>query len=324
MRFSIIVPVYNVESYLDDCANSVLNQSFADWEMILIDDGSTDSSAEKCDVFSREDTRIRCIHKENGGLSDARNAGITAALGEYIVFLDGDDMLDDYALSNINELLCSEPDMLIGRYIEFEKTGLHIKHDIFNPDVKKMNCGNVDTVITHIMNKNGFSCMAWKNVYRRLFLSENALYFKKGIYHEDEHWTPLVFVANPSVCYLASPFYLYRVNRKNSIMRNHNLTRDMDKISIACELHALSANESLSSEKRIFLNYRVAMIYSSILMYSYELTPVERKKILLEAAKYIWLIDGCDNKKVKFERLLIKMVGVRATAFLLGIRERIK
>ena len=90
---SIIVPVYNVKDYLNECVESIVNQSYTALEIILVDDGSTDGSAEICDNWLKRDSRIRVIHKENGGLSDARNAGMSIATGEYVGFVDGDDKI---------------------------------------------------------------------------------------------------------------------------------------------------------------------------------------------------------------------------------------
>jgi len=95
MTFSIIVPVYKTEKYINDCVQSVLSQSFSDYECILVDDGSPDSCPSLCDDFCKNDKRIKVIHKENGGLSDARNTGILQAIGEYVIFLDSDDKLAD-------------------------------------------------------------------------------------------------------------------------------------------------------------------------------------------------------------------------------------
>ena len=93
MRFSIILPIYNVEKYLKECVDSILKQTFLDYELILVDDGSTDGSPELCDKLAETDGRIRVLHKKNGGLSDARNAGTNIAKGDYIIYIDSDDFI---------------------------------------------------------------------------------------------------------------------------------------------------------------------------------------------------------------------------------------
>lgn len=91
MKISIIIPVYNVLDFISECVNSVLNQTYKNFEILLVDDGSTDGSSQLCDEFGNKDNRIRVYHKKNGGLSDARNYGICRATGDYIIFLDSDD-----------------------------------------------------------------------------------------------------------------------------------------------------------------------------------------------------------------------------------------
>ena len=93
-KISVIVPVYKVEKYIHKCVDSILNQAFSDIEVILVDDGTPDRCGEICDAYGEQDSRVKVIHKENGGLSDARNAGMPHASGEYIIFIDSDDYID--------------------------------------------------------------------------------------------------------------------------------------------------------------------------------------------------------------------------------------
>jgi glycosyltransferase involved in cell wall biosynthesis len=124
-RLSIIIPVYNVEEYLDRCLNSVLDQEFTSYEVILVDDGSTDSSPLICDRYSATDPRFRTLHKPNGGVSSARNAGLELAKGEYVMFLDSDDALLPYGLDDMMEVLTGE-DMVLAGYATFIG-GIHVK-----------------------------------------------------------------------------------------------------------------------------------------------------------------------------------------------------
>ena len=117
-RLSIIVPVYNAEEYLDRCINSILDQDFTSYEVILVDDGSTDSSPLICDRYSSTDPRFRTLHKPNGGVSSARNAGLELAKGEYIMFLDSDDALLPFALDDMIDVVAGD-DMVIGGYAAF-------------------------------------------------------------------------------------------------------------------------------------------------------------------------------------------------------------
>ena len=129
-KISIIVPVYNVEKYLEKCVRSILAQTFTDFELILVDDGSPDSSGAMCDQFAEQDQRVKVIHKENGGLSDARNAGIEIATGEYLGFVDSDDYIADdmYELLYTN-IVKEDADLSIcGIYDVYEGKELSLIH----------------------------------------------------------------------------------------------------------------------------------------------------------------------------------------------------
>ena len=104
-KISVIIPVYNVQDYLEECVNSILAQTYTNLEIILVDDGSKDNSGQLCDAFSKRDSRVKVIHKENGGVSTARNAGIESATGEYIAFVDADDYIAPDMYSRLMNLL---------------------------------------------------------------------------------------------------------------------------------------------------------------------------------------------------------------------------
>lgn len=122
-KFSIIVPIYNVEEFLRECIESILRQTFRDFELILVDDGSPDHCGMICDEYALKDERIRVIHKRNGGLSDARNAGLDLATGKYIYFLDGDDYVHPDLLDRVNSSMESDTDLLVFHYWEQTEDG---------------------------------------------------------------------------------------------------------------------------------------------------------------------------------------------------------
>lgn len=115
-KFSVIVPIYNVEKYLDQCVESVLTQSYEDFELILVDDGSPDNCGKMCDAFAEKDERVKVVHKENGGLVSARKAGAEAAAGDYVVCLDGDDWLAERCLETYSEIITNyNVDLIVSR-----------------------------------------------------------------------------------------------------------------------------------------------------------------------------------------------------------------
>ena len=128
MKISIIVPIYNVENYLDKCIKSIVNQSFKNLEIILVDDGSPDRCPQMCDAWAERDARIRVIHKENGGPSSARNAGIELASGDYVIFLDPDDYwMGTNALCHLYEIAIQfNADVVRGEYVSIDEDGNNI------------------------------------------------------------------------------------------------------------------------------------------------------------------------------------------------------
>jgi glycosyltransferase involved in cell wall biosynthesis len=132
MKLSVIIPVYNVKKYLDECVQSVLKQNLTDFELLLINDGSTDHSGKLCDEYAAADNRVRVFHKENGGVSSARNLGIENAAGEWITFIDS----DDYILNSFFSALCDDNNAdLIMQGFEYMESGICIKEYTYDPEV---------------------------------------------------------------------------------------------------------------------------------------------------------------------------------------------
>ena len=133
MKISIVLPIYNVEKYLPDCINSIIDQKSSDeCEIILVNDGSTDNSPSLCDAYASEYSNIKVFHKKNGGLSDTRNYGLKYATGEYILFVDSDDCLCQNALSEFNkELELSNPDIIIGDAVVIDEDGNKVEKSDF-------------------------------------------------------------------------------------------------------------------------------------------------------------------------------------------------
>jgi len=163
MKLSIIVPVYKVEKYLDRCIQSILGQSFSDFELILVDDGSPDSCGEKCEEWAKKDSRIKVIHKKNGGLSDARNAGIDIAQGEYIGFVDSDDYIKpDMFEVLIHNIEAFDADISICGYIDVYANGC--RNESLD---KKVYVWNQEEAIRNILLGKLLSVHAWTKLYKR-------------------------------------------------------------------------------------------------------------------------------------------------------------
>lgn len=185
--FSIIVPVYKVETYLDKCVRSLTNQTEKNLEILLVDDGSPDNCPAMCDAYALEDPRIRVIHKKNGGLSDARNAGIAAASGKYLIFVDSDDTIEEDTCQRLLPFTEGNYDIIIG-------DGKCLGADKYLSHGYTAQCLSGQEYLHLAFQSRPMPMTAWLYIYSRSFLTENHLQFKYGIAHEDEEFTPRAFL----------------------------------------------------------------------------------------------------------------------------------
>ena len=226
-EISIIVPVYNVEKYLSKCIDSILNQTFNNFELILVDDGSTDSSIQICDEYRMKDKRIKVIHKQNGGLSSARNAGLDIALGKYIGFVDSDDFIH----KNMYQLLYSNltkynGDISIcrfGRIFDGEKS-TNIE-DSCNVKVTEMTGYNA---LENLYNDKFLDfIVAWNKLYKREIFKD--IRYPVGKIHEDEFIIHRILYESKKVIYIDKILYYY-YQRDNSIMGKKFNLKSIDRV----------------------------------------------------------------------------------------------
>jgi len=229
--FSLIVPVFNVELYLRCCLDSVISQTFIEFECILVDDGSPDDCPAICDEYVKKDSRFKVIHKENGGLSHARNTGIRAALGEYIVLLDSDDLfVNNTALENLYKTIEeNKTEVLFNSNITILKGETVTFSDEFEAEFIS---GDTIQFYSEIKNNRKILLAGWLFTVQRNFLFYNDLFFKIGILHEDDHWMPRLICAVSKIGINHSPFYMYRIERPGSIKAILSPRRLFDQLTI--------------------------------------------------------------------------------------------
>ena len=209
---SVIVPVYKVEKYLDRCVESITNQTYKNLEIILVDDGSPDNCPKMCDEWVQKDSRIKVIHKENGGLSDARNAGMAIATGEVISFIDSDDYIDlnMYELL-INKMHETDSDIVSCGVNWVDESGGVLKCDMVLSDV----VFSTEEAMKELLDDGALKQPVWNRIYKR----EIALTipFEKGKCHEDVFWSYQAVGKSKRICVINHAFYYY-VQRSDSIM----------------------------------------------------------------------------------------------------------
>lgn len=258
---SIIVPVYNVEKYLHKCINSILNQTFKEFELILVDDGSTDKSAQICDEYKRKDSRIKVIHKKNGGLSDARNMGLESAVSEYIAFIDSDDFIHPQMfeiLYNISLKYDSDISMC-----DFKRV---YENDIYK--LRKYKTNNQEVLVytslealNQLYSENTVKFVAaWNKLYKRnIFIN---LKYKNNKIHEDEFIIHELLYRSKKIVYTPVPLYYY-LQREGSIMKSKFNVKRLDGLDAYRERIKFfkKIDEKILFEKAIFVYSREFFLY---------------------------------------------------------------
>lgn len=224
MRFSVVIPVYNVMEYLEKCVQSVLDQTCSDYEIILVDDGSTDDSGKLCDTLAAATPdKVRVIHQENGGLGAARNTGLEHADGEYLVFIDS----DDYVAPNMLEKLSQKMDAMSADIYTFgfrtDKNGdtsaVFVDH---LPEDRVFTLADTPELLLALPN-------AWTRIYRKTLFLETGIRYPSRVWFEDIRTTTKLFAQAKGIAAVNEPFYYY-VIREGSIMNNSKIARNHEII----------------------------------------------------------------------------------------------
>ena len=301
VKFSIIVPVYNVEKYIDQCLKSILKQTFKDYEVIIVNDGSPDNSQDIIDIYVKKDKRFKSFRKKNGGLSSARNYGVTKAKGEYLVFVDSDDDINKDLLMELNkEIELNKVDVI--------KYGINI--------IDNENKIEISELFHNITGEEAFSKLikeslfvtAWSYAYRRKYWLDNEFKYAEGRIHEDYGLTPYVVICASSVSSIDIAGYNYYI-RDNSIMSSNDeaklIKKNEDCLVQFDNLINLIDDTSISNEsKNLFRSYmsnglinRCVLLKDKLLkdyireiksrkLYQYLLTDTFGRKVKMLCFKY--------------------------------------
>ena len=229
-KISVIVPIYNVEDYLHRCVDSIINQTYTNLEIILVDDGSPDNCLKICDEYAKKDSRIKVVHKKNGGLSDARNAGLEIATGEYIGFVDSDDYISLYFYEKLmNVIKVSGSDIVecgVKKFTENNEI-----NDVENSKLDFKIFNKFEAMQNLIMNKI-LSVTVWNKLYKKDVIDK--LRFKVGKTNEDNFFTYLAFDNANKISKLDDELYYY-LQRENSIMGESYKLNRLDEIEAKYE-----------------------------------------------------------------------------------------
>lgn len=311
--FSIIIPVYQTEKYLSICIDSVLKQSFKDYEIILVDDGSMDRSPEICDRYALQYDRVNVIHKENGGSSDARNVGIKAACGEFLLFLDSDDFWDDvHLLKKLQmEIIKQDCDVLNYHFrYYYEESGKYIEY-FTEIDTDHLNTMQPDDVFVYLVSHNQFIASAWNKAVDRELIINNKIYFRKGVTSEDIEWCARIAIASKKMGGCNVNGYCYR-QRSGSITHTisvHNVEMLYCNIKLCLE-YEIPPEKGLKY-RDAYMKY-ISYQYGTLLFHINTLGNGDRKEQIKETEKYQYLLKFNQNKKIRILYIFNLLLGYKA------------
>lgn len=281
MDLSIIIPIYNVEKYIRPCMESVFGQHLdKDYEVILVNDGTKDNSFYVIDNLIKAHDNIIVIEQENQGLSAARNTGLTKASGEYVLFLDSDDLLVNDTLSLLlQKAKESAADMIVADFIKLTDEQILSFHPkvISNVGVQEKNGWDF-----FVNDFNPQECYVWRTLYRRSFLEENHLSFIPGIYFEDVPFTTECYLKAEKCVRFPLLFYVYR-QRANSIVSSVNMKKVTDFNIVLEHLQAMRLEYSLPTNVAQKLSDTMFSAFSSAIWYlSHDKMLLARRKEYVE------------------------------------------
>lgn len=293
-KISVIVPIYNVEKYLDRCIESILKQTYKNIEIILVDDGSTDNSGKMCDQFAKRDNRIKVIHKKNGGMSDARNVGLDFVSGEYIAFVDSDDWISPVMFERLysilkkykTEIVVCEPIYAYETYIDEQQ----FSGKSFELSKRK--------AIELLIEDRKFRSVVWNKLYARRLWAD--IRFPKGKHYEDVHIVYKIYDMCETISFLDQGLYYY-FQRSQSIVHSTNFESHMELV------HAVEERAKFLKLKYPDMTPRLsASVISSVLIVYREL-GIYKIKIDKNTKKYMRKKINSYKRKNIFQYLSPRM-----------------
>ena len=301
-KVSVIVPIYKVEAYLDKCIQSILAQTYEKLEIILVNDGSPDNCPAICDAWGSKDSRIKVVHKENGGLSDARNAGLAEATGEYTVFVDSDDLISCRYVESLLNAARENGTPIAACDVQVFIDG----EEPMEPEAGLMSCKTAQQALEELTSGEGIRAVAWNKIYHTELLKGEL--FPVGRHHEDEFFTYRLLHKAGSIAWVDVPLYFYR-QRSGSIMHEFSIKRldALDAYLQRIELFRTHYPEIFRKDKVSFC-VSCCMFYAGGIKNDYKELGALRKAILLR------------RKQIRFTAGELKRYSFRELFFILASR----
>lgn len=310
---TIIIPIYKVEKYLKKCVQSVINQTYSNLEIILVDDGSPDNCGKICDDYAKEDKRIKVIHKLNGGLSDARNKGLDIATGKYVYFLDSDDSISKDAIKYLYHIIKeNNADIAIGKMKEVFKENYSFNQEeiLLKENLKDtIKLYTKEQALEEMLYNTEFTNMACNKLYKKRLFSK--IRYPVGMLYEDLGTTYKLISCSEKVVLGSKITYYYLANRKESIMnKNYNSTR-MQALKFAEEILEFIQREYPKIEKAAIARLYMECIFILLKIPRDNKYKKDNDKIKDYLRKYRWIVINNKKMPIKQKVLCVFAIGGR-------------
>lgn len=320
MKVSVVLSVYNVKPYLERCVQSVLNQTYKDFEIVLVDDGSTDGSGELCDQIAKSDSRIVVVHQKNQGNSGARNTGIRQAKGDYIIFADSDDywLLNDGLMTLVQN--CDEgTDLICFKEVDIWKDDRKTYNPYNLKEISKLS--NSQELFSYLVRTHQLRMAVWIAMVRRQILLDHELFFPLRLMGEDFYWHFCLWqhVDKVKMLNLYLYGYCHRLGSITTATVSLRPYRDYGKIFTywkeQYQLGCVNGEAILAYLADIWINRGYCF---------YKLKAADKPEALAILREHADLLDHAATPKAKRTVKILHFVGLRVTVYLLGLYWRLR
>lgn len=308
MKISVIIPIYNVGFYLQECVNSVIKQTYKNLEIILVDDGSTDECPSICDTYAKQYSNVKVVHKQNGGLSDARNVGILNSTGDYLLFLDADDFWKDSTAvqSLVDRINLTHADLLNYSYIKYYEDLKKYINYFEDMEPLPLEFNKLES-IQYLLDNNLYIASACNKLIKKSLFEDGNLYFVKGIYSEDIDWCLRLLIKAESIDFICENFYCYR-QRSGSITHtiNDKKCHDLTNNILKC-FSMVNKSESLQDVLYKYVAYQYGTFFiTQAVAENYQ------SECINELSKYKWVLKyHSNNKKLIILNIMVTLFGYK-------------
>lgn len=307
IKYSFVIPVYQTKKYLSMCVDSLLNQSYKNFEIILVDDGSDDGSSDLCDKYLKIDNRIKTIHKSNNGQGAARNDGVSLSQGEYIIFIDSDDWWDDNTALEKIDKLTNETDVVVFDIKEIYKD--KIKEMKFTNKFKTEYNNGIEFINDALSKIHSYPWYPVVYAFKKEIWQQNKITFPSNTFFEDTATIYKIPLFAGKVKVLKESFYCYRKNVSSSTTKNVNTKLLTDHINVCKNAISYITDLKLNKKTTKLLCNNMACGYIDVVNHLVYLQDIDKLKIIEELNKNINVFNYVDYGKQKIMKNIIRIIG---------------